>query len=256
MPTTPQTYIITGANRGIGKGFVEQLLQRPAATVIATARDPAKAASLNDLKKGEGSKLIIVKLDSQVETDAREAVAQLQEKHGITSIDVVIANAGIAHSSSPVVKNTPEALRDHFNVNTIGPVLLLQAVYPLLKSSKTGNPKFFPISSLVGSIGSQEVFSAFPPALSPYGASKIALNWLVSRIHYEEPWLTTWTVHPGLVVTDMSTSAMGGSGVDLASRGAITVETSGSGLLKLLDEATREQHGGKFFNYDGAGLPW
>ena len=126
MSATPRIYLITGANRGIGKGFVEQLLQRPAATVIATARDPAKAASLNDLKKGEGSRLIIVKLDSQVDTDAREAVAQLKDEHGITSIDAVIANAAISHSSSPVTKNTPEALRDHFNVNTISPTAEVQ----------------------------------------------------------------------------------------------------------------------------------
>ncbi|RYP09407.1 hypothetical protein DL765_008470 [Monosporascus sp. GIB2] len=254
--SAPKTYLITGANRGIGKGLTAKLLQRPGVTVIATARDPVKAAtSLNELPKGEGSKLIIVKLDSQVDSDAGAAVAQLQKEHGITSLDVVIANAGIAHSGSTVSKTTPDALRDHFNTNTIGPVTLFQAVYPLLKASKTANPIFLPISTVLGSIGSQEALAAFPPLLSPYGASKTALNWIVSRIHYEEPWVTTFAVHPGLVLTDMFRATLP-PGVDPAVFGPIDVETSVTGLLKLVDAATREEYGGKFRNYDGNPLPW
>ncbi|KAH6983847.1 aflatoxin biosynthesis ketoreductase nor-1 [Ilyonectria destructans] len=253
--SAPKTYFITGANRGIGKGFTEKLLLRPGVTVVATARDPAKAATLNSLPKGEGSKLIILKLDSQVDADPAAAVAQLQKDHGIKSLDVVIANAGIAHSGTTVSKTTPESLRDHFNTNSIGPVTLFQAVSPLLQASPTGNPIFFPISTLIGSIGSQEALAAFPQVFSPYGASKTAINWLVSRLHFEEPWLTTYTVHPGLVLTDMATSFTP-PGIDPASVGAIDVETSVTGLLKLVDTATRAEFGGKFKNYDGTPLPW
>ncbi|KAH7146886.1 aflatoxin biosynthesis ketoreductase nor-1 [Dactylonectria estremocensis] len=253
--SAPKTYFITGANRGLGKGFTEKLLQRPGVTVVATARDPAKAAALNSLPKGEGSKLIILKLDSQIDADAAAAVVQLQKDHGIKSLDVVIANAGIMHSGTTVSKTTPDSLRDHFNTNSIGPVTLFQAVSPLLQASSTRNPIFLPISTLLGSIGSQESLAAFPQTFSPYGASKTALNWLVSRLHFEEPWLTTYAVHPGLVLTDMATSVIP-AGVDPASVGAIDVDTSITGLLKLLDTATRAEIGGKFKNYDGTPLPW
>ncbi|KAH7146893.1 aflatoxin biosynthesis ketoreductase nor-1 [Dactylonectria estremocensis] len=217
--STPKTYFITGANRGIGKGFTEKLLL-----------DPAKAATLNSLPKGEGSKLIILKLDSQVDANPAAAVAQLQKDHGINSLDVVIANAGIAHSGTTVSKTTPESLRDHFNTNSIGPVTLFQAVSPLLQACSTGNPILFPISTLIGSIGSQDALAAFPQ-------------------------LTTYTVHPGLVLTDMAPSFIP-SGIDPASVGAIDVETSVTGLLKLVDSATRAEFGGKFKNYDGTPLPW
>ncbi|KAF6784873.1 aflatoxin biosynthesis ketoreductase Nor-1 (short-chain dehydrogenase), partial [Colletotrichum musicola] len=87
-----KTYLITGPNRGIGKGFVSLLLQRPSTTIVAGVRDPSSEASqaLTTLPKADGSRLILVKIDSAVETDPAAAVAELQAKHGITSLDVVI----------------------------------------------------------------------------------------------------------------------------------------------------------------------
>lgn len=256
MASTPKTYLITGANRGIGKGLAEQLLQRPGLNIIAAVRNPAKAmAALSELPKGDGTTLITLKIDSNIDTDAADAVSRLQREYSITSIDVVIANAGISHSNGRVFENTPEALRDHFNINAIAPVVLFQAVSPLLKASKTGNPIFLPISTAISSIGLQPSLSAFPQAFSPYGGSKTALNWLMTRIHLEEPWLTTWAAHPGLVLTDMS-AQFKSSGIDPVTLGAITVETSVAGLLREIDTASREKYGGTFRSYDGNVLPW
>lgn len=254
--SAPKTFLITGANRGIGKGLTAKLILRPGVTVIATARDTAKAADvLNDLPKGEGSKFIVVKLDSDVDSDPETAVALLQDEHSIASLDVVIANAGISKDGATVANTTPQNLRDHFDTNSIGPVTLFQAVRPLLQASKTGSPIFVAVSSLVGSIASQEALSALSQMLSPYGASKAALNWLVAHIHIEEPWLTAFVVHPGLVLTDMAPSVIP-PGRNPASFGAIDVDTSVTGLLKLVDTANRPEFGGKFKNYDGTSLPW
>ncbi|KAI1451365.1 short-chain dehydrogenase [Annulohypoxylon moriforme] len=248
-------YLITGANRGIGKGLTESLLSRPSTTVIAAVRDLEKSTPiLNAIPKATGSKLILVKLDSQIESDAAEAVSQLQNDHGISSVDVVIANAGISYSGGPVVKTTIEALRDHFNTNSIGPVVLFQAFRPLLKASKGGNPLFIALSSIIGSIGAQESLAVLPPIFSPYGASKTALNWLIRRIHFEEPWLTSFVFHPGLVLTEMSVS-IGGPNVNPVDLGAITVDVSVGGMLKTIDSATREISG-TFQVYDGGVLPW
>jgi NAD(P)-dependent dehydrogenase (short-subunit alcohol dehydrogenase family) len=40
-----QTALVTGANRGIGREFARQLLDRGAARVYAAARDPARSPS-------------------------------------------------------------------------------------------------------------------------------------------------------------------------------------------------------------------
>lgn len=249
------TYLITGANRGIGKGLTAALLQRPNTTVIAGVRDTGASASiLNSLPAATGSKVILVKLDSQSETDAQDAVSQLKSEHSITSLDVVIANAGIAQNGSSVAQTTSENLRAHFNTNTIGPVLLFQAVKPLLQASKTGKPVFLAISTMIGSIGSQDALSQLPRTFSPYGASKAALNWLVKRLHIEESWLTAYVTHPGLVLTDMG-SGMFSTTEEAVAMGAITVDVSIEGILKTLDGASREI-GGSFQNYDGTTIPW
>ena len=252
--SSPLTYLITGANRGIGKGFTSTLLQRPNTTVIAGVRDVAKSTSaLESLPKASGSKLIIVKIDSSDEADPKNAVAELQSKHGITSLDVVIANAGIAHSGTTIINTSSDALRDHFAVNTIGPILLFQAVKPLLQASKSGNPIYLGISTVIGSMGAQAMLAGFPQVFSPYGASKAALNWAFARIHFEESWLTSYVTHPGLVMTDMG-SAMADPEA-LKAAGAITVEQSVNGVLSTLDKADRNLSG-TFQNWDGTTLPW
>ncbi|KAF5598613.1 short-chain dehydrogenase reductase SDR [Fusarium pseudocircinatum] len=144
--SAPSTVLITGGNRGIGQGFVKTFLAQPSLTVIVGVRDPSHSTSkaLQDLRVGKGSKLIIVKLDSSVPSDAAMAVATLKSEHGIRALDTVIANAGVA-SDGGLVRDTTVAIKTHFEVNTIGPAVLFQAVINLLQASKTGNPLFVAI---------------------------------------------------------------------------------------------------------------
>ena len=251
------TYLITGASRGIGKGFVTELLQRPSTTVIAAVRDPSKdtSKSLAHLPVAPGSKLIIVKLDSAVETDAFDAVTSLRQDHKITSLDVVIANAGISHSGRPVIQSSTAAALEHFSVNSVAPLILFQATAGLLKASNNGRPAFIALTSIIGSIGGMELLATFPPRLSPYGASKAALNWLVRRLHFEEPWLTSFAIHPGLVLSDMGAGALRASNLAPEDLGAISVEESVKSMLKTIEFANSEVSG-TFQNYGGGTLPW
>jgi NAD(P)-dependent dehydrogenase (short-subunit alcohol dehydrogenase family) len=71
-------------------------------------------------------------------------------------------------------------------INTIGPLVLFQATYPLLKAS-TSSPKFVLISSRAGSIA---FGTKFPIDMLPYGASKAAANFLARKLHYENDGLS------------------------------------------------------------------
>ncbi|PNP58798.1 hypothetical protein FNYG_15006 [Fusarium nygamai] len=250
------TYLITGANRGIGLGFVAFLLQRPKTTVIAAMRNPSHHSSqaLVSLPKASDSKLILIKIDSAIDSDAADAVAILQKDHGITFLDVVIANAGISHSSTRTSEVTSTSAMDHFAVNSIAPLLLFAAAAPLLKASKNAphGPVFLAISSSVASNGAAE---ALPIDVSPYGASKAALNWFVRRLHFEEPWLTSFVIHPGMVQTEMAASMVAKLNADPKALGAITVKESVGGVVAVIDAATREKSG-LFMSYDGTVLPW
>lgn len=251
--SAPAIYLITGANRGIGRGFTQQLLQKPSTTVIAAVRDPAHPTSkaLADLPKGTDSQLIVVKLDSTVETDAAAAVAELRER-GISSLDVVIANAGIGQGGTSVRSTSVANTQKHFNVNAIGPLTLFQATADLLQASKTGSPKFVAVSTVIGSIGSQEILANFPKVSSPYGASKAALNWFVRLLSFEEPWLTSFVFHPGLVETDLTS----GGSMNLKALGAISVDTSVGDMLKAIWSIEPKDLSGTFRNHDGTIIPW
>jgi norsolorinic acid ketoreductase len=145
------TVLISGANRGIGKGLLQRYLIQPNHVVIAANRNPSHptSQSLNDLPKGEGSRLIIVKVDVLSETDASDAVEELQNSHGIGHLDLVIANAGISTIWPTVANLKITDLQAHMAANAYGVITLYQATRSLLKQSNK-EPKFMPIGSRAG----------------------------------------------------------------------------------------------------------
>lgn len=186
---------------GIGKGLLSTYLARPNHTLIAGVRDPANASSkaLLELPHGENSKVILVKIDSLSQTDALKAVETLKTEHKITKLDIVIANAGIANYWGQARITPAKEMTGHFEVNVVGPLLLFQATAELLDAAP--EPKFFAISSIIGSIVLQ---ANFPLECSAYGTSKIALNFVLARIHAENPKILAAPVHPGWLQTEVS----------------------------------------------------
>ncbi|KAK2057417.1 short chain dehydrogenase [Colletotrichum caudatum] len=251
------TYLITGANRGIGLGFVSLLIRRPATTIVAAVRDPSSASSraLADLPRGEGSRVVVVKIDASVESDPASAVAALRREHGIAALDVVVANAGMSRTPSRVADVDVGSALEHFAVNSVAPLVLFRAVAPLLRAGAGGNPVFVGMASLMGSNGAAGAVAGMPVSVSPYGASKAALGWFVRRLSFEEPWLTAFVFHPGLVETDMARLLADGAAPELRAYGAITVEQSVEGMVAVIDKANKE-FTGTFKNYDGTDLPW
>lgn len=147
----PTIVLITGASRGLGRGLAERFLAKPNHVVVAANRDPNGETSraLQDLPKGEGSRLIIVKLDSAVEADTIEAVKTL-EAQGIDSLDIVVANAGISEVYPAVSAVNASDLQRHITINVLGVIWLYQAVLPLLR--KSPDPKWVTMGSSAGSL--------------------------------------------------------------------------------------------------------
>lgn len=144
--------LISGANRGLGLGYVERYLAKPNHIVIGTVRDPENASSkaLFKLPAGTGSSVIVVKVDSTVEPTAAEAVRELTTKHGIDHIDIVIANAGVAYAYPKVSELKTADFLGHVVPNVLGVVWLFQATLPLLQ--KAQSPKWATIGSTAGAL--------------------------------------------------------------------------------------------------------
>jgi norsolorinic acid ketoreductase len=147
----PTIVLITGANRGIGLGLTERFLAEASHTVIAAVRNPAHATAhaLQELPTGPDSRLMVVKLDASIEQDAKEAVAELQQRHRIQHLDIVIANAGIGYIYPTVAEVKIADIRAHMEPNVYGVVALYQATRELLKKSAR-EPIFLPMGSSAG----------------------------------------------------------------------------------------------------------
>ncbi|KAK2043965.1 norsolorinic acid reductase-like protein [Colletotrichum somersetense] len=132
--------LVTGVNKGIGRGLIEQYLSRPNYTVIGSVRD-SKAPAAQELKSlptAEGSKLVLVSIESMSPTDLQQAVKDI-EAAGIDHLDVVIANAGYSPTPAPPDVVDIQDLIDSLQINTVASVRLFQAVKPLLE--KSSSPK-------------------------------------------------------------------------------------------------------------------
>jgi len=145
-----KTVLLTGANRGLGRGLLERYLNLPNHTIIAAVRNPSHptSQSLQSLPKASGTSLIIVKYDASTEEDATAAVQELQ-KHSITKLDIVVANAAIARIF-PLVKDLKiDDVKEHMEPNVYGVVRLYQATRNLLRNAEK-EPSFALIGSMAG----------------------------------------------------------------------------------------------------------
>ncbi|KAH8679209.1 hypothetical protein BGZ61DRAFT_359211 [Ilyonectria robusta] len=246
---TPTFVLITGANRGLGYGLLKRYLALPNHVVIAGNRNLEHPTSkaLDDLPKGEGSRLIVVKIDASVDQDAFDAVKELQKSHGIDYLDVVIANAGVSYTWPLVADLKIADLQGHITPNVYGVITLYQATRPLLQKSPN-EPIFAPMGSTAGCLANQP-----PIRNAAYGPSKAVVNWLTIRINTEDEWLNAFVLGPGWVQTDLGNEGARGLGFEKA---ALGVDESCDGMMQVLTSSSKEKHGGKMVSYEGEILGW
>jgi NAD(P)-dependent dehydrogenase (short-subunit alcohol dehydrogenase family) len=109
------TALVTGANRGLGRHFAEQLLQRGAAKVYAAARDPRTI----DLPG-------VVPL--QLDVTDRDSVARAAAV--ATDVDVLINNAGISLHQN-LVDGDLDKIRLELETNFFGTLNVVRAFTPV-----------------------------------------------------------------------------------------------------------------------------
>ncbi|KAI0534839.1 hypothetical protein GGR58DRAFT_504872 [Xylaria digitata] len=249
MATT--NVLITGANRGLGRGFVEAYLAKPHHIVIAATRDSENESSkkLTEItNKGEGSRLIVVKIDAVDESDAASAVEQLTTREGIQHLDIVIANAGVAYTWPSVAEVKGEDVLAHFKPNVLGIIYLYQATRQLLL--KAANPKWVTIGSNAGMI---ECRGQAPIPNAAYGPTKAAAHWITKRINAEEETFVAFVIHPGWAQTGIGN--LGASLVGLE-QAPLAVKESVDAMISIIDKATKQETAGKLWDYTGEQLTW
>jgi NAD(P)-dependent dehydrogenase (short-subunit alcohol dehydrogenase family) len=227
------TFLITGASRGIGYELAVFALENKH-EVIALARDPNRSPSLHQAQKEYKDQLTVLKCDV---TDLNDIVAA-QKVVGSRPIDVLINNAGVLMDDEDKFSQVPlEKISSTLLVNSLAPVAVTQVF--LQNLTKATSPKLICITSQMGSIGDNSSGGYYA-----YRMSKAALNMFVKSFSIDYPKITTLTLHPGWVRTEM-----GGAQAPTLPR------ESARGLYKIITEATSSQTG-HFYDYRGKELPW
>ncbi|XP_066413642.1 C-signal-like isoform X1 [Molothrus aeneus] len=250
--------LVTGANRGLGLGFVQHFLRmpNPPQWIFATCRDP-KGQRAQDLQNlaSKHPNLVIIALEIADPASIKAAAAKVEECLGSSGLNLLINNAGMVKPKM-LEAETLEDMTETYTTNTVGPLLMGQAFLPLLKKAAQGSPgsglscskaAIINISSIGGSIAS--AFGWELIQVTSYRCSKAALNMLskCQSLAYKEHGILCVALHPGWVQTDLGSSA---GGVP-----PVTVDDSVQGMLKVLSSLS-EKDTGTFLDWEGNVIPW
>ncbi len=184
--------VVTGANRGLGRAFVEALLARGAAKIYAGARNPV---TLNELVSAHGDRIVPLQLDVTRDAEVSAAAACA------TDATLLLNNAGRLVGSGLIATNDIIGLEREMAVNVFGLARMCLAFAPVLAENSGGAIiNMLSVSSLV----------AFPP-FGSYAASKAAAMSLTHSMRYELKGQGTRVagIYAGLIDTDMIANVAG-----------------------------------------------
>jgi NAD(P)-dependent dehydrogenase (short-subunit alcohol dehydrogenase family) len=224
------TVLITGANRGIGLEFARSFAA-DGWTVHACCRQPDKAPGLKAL----AGEVAVHRLDV---TDGLQ-VAGLARELADQPIDLLLNNAGIYGPRTGFGETDYDAWAPVFRVNTMAPLRMAERF--VAQVARSERRLIVNISSRMGSIGDNAGGGGYI-----YRSSKAALNMVVKSLSVDLAGrgIAVVAFHPGWVRTDM-----GGH------EAAIAAAESVAGMRAVIERLGPADNG-KFFNYDGAEIPW
>ena len=229
------TVLITGANRGIGLELARQYAAK-GWNVIATTRRPVDDKGTDDLKAIQKAhpNLVIERVDV---TDSA-MIRSVQAKYKDQPLDVLINNAAaveatfqadLAKVNIPYDKIDFDAARNDFDVNTLGPMRMIQAFMPNVEKGK--QKKIVNVTSFIGSYD-----KGGTPMGMNYGASKAGLNMYSYKLHHA---LKGKGVVVSLVEPVLVQSKPGVSSIPMSS----PVDVEVAMLVKVIDGMTVENAG-------------
>jgi len=229
----PKEAFVTGASRGLGRGFVEVLLER-GYRVFAGMRSPEDFTLIHP-------NVVPVRLDLGNAESIEEALDTVCSKAQGLSL---IINNGAIQRNSPEIGGpekvcaldqlTRDVILKMFEINAVAPLIVLKGLLPLLRS----DPSYcINISSARGVLYTDETLNS--SGNYGYRSSKAALSVLTMATTFDLPkHVRTFSVHPGLVKTDMNPT------------GNITPQQSAEKILSILD-IWKPSLNGAFLRNDG-----
>lgn len=219
------TWVVTGANRGIGLEIVRQLAERGEHVVAACRSTSKELAAIKGVTVASGA-----------DVTSAEAALVIKKALGDKTIDVLLHNAGILHPGGLDTLDV-DSMKQQYEVNAIAPIRITKGLADRLGSGS----KVAVVSSRAGSIADNG-----SGGLYGYRMSKAALNMgAISLTRDLAPkGVFVAVLHPGFIRTEMT----GGNGND-------DPPVAAKGLIARIDELNADRNG-RFFHANGEELPW
>ncbi len=204
MSERPQTILITGATRGIGRAAATHLAGR-GHRVVATGRDRDLLASLEREAAAATLPITVAPLDVNDHAACEAVVAKIVAGHG--RIDALVNNAGYSYSG-PLEELDLDEVRRMFETDLFSVLRLSQLVLPHMRAQRSG--AIVNVGSVSGLIGS--------PDHGAYAAAKASLRAMsqVMRIEVASFGVRVVLIEPGLIKTDFGANQVWASRAGVA----------------------------------------
>ncbi|MEB3355680.1 MAG: SDR family oxidoreductase [Synechococcales bacterium] len=222
-----RTYLVTGANRGLGLALVKQL-RAQGHVVIGTTRSLDQAGELKALTDR------VECLDIADPTSVRHLAQQLAGE----PLDGIFNNGAKGPTAQGFAELDLDSLEQDFATNAVGPLRVVQA---LMENLKAGRDRL--VVNISSDLGSFTITK--PSLLYGYRASKAALNMLskTAARELESQGIRWILIHPGSVQTRLN------------QKGLLSPEESAGAILATLNQLQPQQTG-LWLDYQGQPVPW
>lgn len=179
--------LVTGANRGIGRAFVEALQAAGAQKIYAAARN---AESLAEVVAIDPARIVPVTLDV---TNSEQIAAIAQQAQ---DVNLLINNAGVLGGGDLFIDSSIETAQWEMNVTYFGTLAMTRAFAPILK--RNGGGALVNLCSLASYVN--------VPSVATYSAAKAALHSLTQATRAQLAAQGTLVVglYPGPIDTRMA----------------------------------------------------
>ena len=201
-----RTFLVTGANSGIGRALVEALAARGGGVVLA-ARSEERTRPVIDVirRRYPAADARFLEIDVSDLTSVRRAAGKFLAG-GAGPLDVLVNNAGVAGTNAL----SPDGFDLTYATNHIGPFLLTNLLLPLVSDSPQG--RIVNVSS-VGHLRAKQIdWSVLERRATPKrsGFADYAVTKLMNVLHAKElarrltgTRVTTYSLHPGAVASNI-----------------------------------------------------